>query len=217
MSVIAAVFDVDRTLLPDTTAERLFLRFLLRERVLGARAAAETLRFLAVSGWRHPVRDLRAHRPWLRGQQEATMVALGARCFEEMIGPRLAKRGIERVRDHIQEGHQTVLLSGSLPYVLQPMARMLGVRHVICSQPATRNARLTGRLAGLAPYGAAKALLMRRFAEAAQIDLNQSFCYADHHTDEVVLRLFGHPVCINPNDRLYSIAQRLGWPVEEFR
>lgn len=217
MSVIAAVFDVDRTLLPDTTAERLFLRYLVRERVLGARAAAETLRFLALRGWRHPVREMRAHRPWLRGQSEPEMVELGARCFEEVIGPRLAARGIDRVRYHIQAGHQTVLLSGSLPYVLQPMARMLGVRHVICSEPASRNQRLTGRLVGLHPYGAAKALLIRRFAEDAKVDLGKSFCYADHHTDEVVLRLFGHPVCINPNDRLYNIALRLGWPVEEFR
>ncbi|MDI3340978.1 MAG: HAD-IB family hydrolase [Sphaerobacter sp.] len=217
MAVIAAVFDVDRTLLPNTTAERLFLRFLLRERALGVGAVEATLRFLALRGWRHPVRELRAHRPWLRGQAEQTMVELGERCFEEVIWPRLAARGIDRVRYHNEAGHHTVLLSGSLPYVLQPMARMLGVRHVICSEPAARNQRLTGRLAGLHPYGAAKALLIRRFAEHAKVDLARSYCYADHHSDEGVLRLFGHPVCINPNDRLRAIAQRLGWPVEEFR
>lgn len=214
--MIAAVFDVDRTLLPGTTAERIFIRYLLRERLLGARAAAETLRFLLLRSWPHPLRSLRAQRPWLSGQRVQTMVELGARCFEESIRPRLARRGIERVRYHLEAGHQTILLSGSLPFVLEPMAQMLGVNHLICSEPAVRGDRLTGRLAGLHPYGQAKALLIRRFAEETQINLRQSFCYADHHTDEGVLRLFGHPVCINPNDRLRQIAQRFGWPVEEF-
>lgn len=215
--MIAAVFDVDRTLLPDTTAERIFLRYLIYQRVLGARAAFETLRFLMIRGWPHPIREVRAHRPYLRGQLVPTMVELGRQCFEEAIWPRLAKRGIERVRYHVEAGHRTILLSGSLPFVLQPMAAALGVNTVICSQLDQRANRLTGRLIGLHPYGMNKARLVRRFAEEAQINLRDSFCYADHHTDEVVLRLFGYPVCINPNDRLRAIAQRLGWPVEEFR
>lgn len=215
--MIAAVFDVDRTLLPDTTAERLFLRYLVRERVLGARAAAETLWFLGARGWPHPIRSFRANRPYLRGQSVPTMVELGRRSFDEVIRPRLAARGVERVRFHVGAGHRTVLLSGSLPFVLEPMAAALGVEHVICSQLDERDHRLTGRLLGPHPYGAAKALLVRRFAEDAQINLRDSFCYADHHSDEGVLRLFGHPVCINPTDRLRNAAQRLGWPVEEFR
>ncbi|HET9016321.1 MAG TPA: HAD-IB family hydrolase [Thermomicrobiaceae bacterium] len=215
--MIAAVFDVDRTLLPDTTAERLFLRYLIRERVLGARAALETMRFVAVRGWPHPIRAVRANRPYLGGQRVAGMTELGARCYDEVIRPRLAGAGIERVRDHAARGHRTVLLSGSLPFVLKPMADALGVDDVICSQLADRNQRLTGRLLGPHPYGSAKALLVRRLAEERQIDLGQSFCYADHHTDVGMLRLFGHPVCINPNDRLRSVAQRLGWPIEEFR
>lgn len=215
--MIAAVFDVDRTLLPGTTAERLFLRYLIRERVLGARAAIETLRFAAVRGGADPVRAIREHRPYFRGQRAVGMKELGRRCFQEVIQPRLASRGIERVRDHIEAGHRTILLSGSVPFVLQPMAHELGVDDLICSRIDIADGRLTGRLVGLHPYGAAKAALIRRFAEKERVDLDASFCYADHHSDEGILRLFGHPVCINPTDRLRGIAQRLGWPVEEFR
>lgn len=215
--MIAAVFDVDRTLLPGTTAERLFLRYLIRERVLGARAAIETLRFAVVRGEGDPVRAIRAHRPYFRGQRAAGMKELGRRCFEDVIRPRLAGSGIERVRYHLEAGHRTVLLSGSVPFVLQPMAVELGVDDLICSRLDEADGRLTGRLVGLHPYGAAKAALIRRFAEKERVELAASFCYADHHSDEGILGLFGHPVCINPTNRLRSIAQRLGWPVEEFR
>lgn len=215
--MIAAVFDVDRTLLPETTAERLFLRFLLRERVLGVRALVETVSFVALRGWPHPVREIRRNRPYLQGQRVASMTSLGARCFEEVIRPRLAARGVERVRAHTAAGHRTVLLSGSLPYVLAPMAAAIGADDLICSRLAERDERLIGRILGPHPYGAAKAALIRRLAAEKQINLDDSYCYADHDSDEGVLRLFGHPVCINPNDRLRAIAQRLGWPVEEFR
>jgi len=215
--MIAAVFDVDRTLLPDTTAERLFLGFLIKERVLGMRAVLETVRFTAVRGRNNPLMAIRRHRPYLRGARVEQISELGARCFEETIRPRLAGRGIERVQRHLRDGHQPVLLSGSLPQIIVPMAAALGVEHVICSRLEERGSRFTGRLVGPHPYGGGKALLIQRFASDLKIELQRSFCYADHHSDESVLSLFGHPVCINPNERLRLIAQRLGWPIEEFR
>ncbi len=215
--MIAAVFDVDRTLLPDTTAERLFLSYLIKERVIGARALIETLRFVAVRGRNSPIRSVRRHRPYLRGTHVELVSELGARCFEEKIRPRLSSKGIERVQRHLQDGQEPVLLSGSIPQVIGPMAAALGVQHVICSNLESRGERFTGRLIGPHPYGGGKVLLIQRFANEFKIELQRSFCYADHHSDEPVLSLFGHPVCINPNERLRLIAQRLGWPIEEFR
>jgi putative phosphoserine phosphatase/1-acylglycerol-3-phosphate O-acyltransferase len=215
--MIAAVFDVDRTLLPDTTAERLFLSYLVKERAVGARALFETLRFMAVKGRTNPVMATRRHRPYLRGARVELITDLGARCFEEKIRPRISRRGVERVQHHLRDGHQPVLLSGSIPQVIRPLADALGVEHVICSNLEARRDRFTGRLIGPHPYGGGKVLLIQRFANEFKIELQRSFCYADHHSDEPVLSLFGHPVCINPNERLRLIAQRLGWPIEEFR
>jgi hypothetical protein len=56
--VIAAVFDVDRTLLPRTTAERIFVRHLWREGELGWRQALSALLFTA----RHPRPSLLAEK-----------------------------------------------------------------------------------------------------------------------------------------------------------
>lgn len=215
--MIAAVFDVDRTLLPDTTAERVFLRYLIGERALGVRALIETLRFVAVKGRNDPIRSTRRHRPYLRGTRVELISELGARCFEEKIRPRLSNSGIECIQRHLDDGHKPVLLSGSIPQIIGPMAESLGVEHVICSTLESREDRFTGRLIGPHPYGGGKVLLIQRFASEFKIELQRSFCYADHDSDEPVLSLFGHPVCINPNERLRLVAQRLGWPIEEFR
>ena len=57
---------------------------------------------------------------------------------------------------------------------------------------------------------------MRRLAGERAIDLNRSFCYADHHTDQSLLELFGHPICVNPTERLRAIARQRGWAIEWF-
>lgn len=212
----AAVFDVDRTLLPRTTAERLFVRLLWREGELGWRQALAGLLFTL----RHPGRSLvaewRVERPYLRGKEQQRVAALARRCFEEEIRPRLAARGLERLRRHQGDGVLTVLLSGSLAELIEPMREHVGADVAIASRLRVIGERLAGGLDGPHPYGPVKAALVQQLASERRIELDASFCYADHHTDAPMLSLFGHPVCVNPTEKLRAIAQHLGWAVEEF-
>ncbi len=223
---VGAVFDVDRTLLPGTTAERLFLRYLWEKRELGLREALLTAGF-AVRHLRPTpsriVQSIRRHRPYLRGKDLAEMQQLGADCFARDIRPRLAARGIAAVAEHRAHGHTTVMLSGSLWFLLQPMAEFLGVNHVIATRLAVKAAakpgrgpKLTTRLEGPHPYGRAKALLIKRFADDRQLDLAMSYAYADHYTDAEMLALVGHPICVNPDERLRREAEKRGWQIEAF-
>lgn len=212
----AAVFDVDRTLLPRTTAERIFVRRLWREGELGWPQALAALLF-GVRRWPWTVAaEWRAQRPYLRGKEQPRIAALARRCFEEEIRPRLAARGLERLRQHQAEGALTVLLSGSLAELIDPMREATGADVAIASRLRVAGDRLTGGLDGPHPYGPVKAALIRQLVRERAIQLDASFCYADHHSDVPMLGLFGHPVCVNPNEKLRVIAQRLGWPVEEF-
>lgn len=224
-AAIGAVFDVDRTLLPGTTAERLFLRYLWEKRELGPReallTAGFTLRHLRPTPSRI-AQSIRRHRPYLRGKDLAEMQQLGADCFARDIRPRLAARGIETVAEHRARGHTTVMLSGSLWFLLQPMAEFLGINHVIATRLAVKAAtpgrgpKLTTRLEGPHPYGRAKALLIKRFAQDRALDLAASYAYADHYTDAEMLALVGHPICVNPDNRLRKQAEARGWPIEAF-
>ncbi|HEX5502431.1 MAG TPA: HAD-IB family hydrolase [Thermomicrobiales bacterium] len=211
---IAAIFDVDRTLLPGTTTERLFLRYLVMRRHYGPRAALATIRLLARHARLGPFHALRQHRPYLRGWEVARMDALGADAFAATIAPRLAPLGVARVGEHLAAGHLTALLSGSLPFLLAPLARRLGVAHVIVAPLEVVDGAYTGELAGEHAYAATKARLADRFAREHGADLADAYAYADHHTDAALLALCGHPVCVNPTAKLRRLAARRGWPVE---
>lgn len=214
--MIAAVFDLDRTLLPETTAERLFIQHLIRNRVLGLSAGLETAGFILRNGIRDAIQGIRADRPYLVGLHEAVLRLHGRRCVRDLIRPSLSPRGLEYVEWHRAMGHHLVLLSGSLPYVVEPLAEDPGFDHIICSRPESCRQRLVGRLKGLHPYGEAKATLIERYAGYHNLDLTRSYCYADHHTDAIMLQLFGNPVCVNPSEKLRRVAAKSGWRFESF-
>jgi HAD superfamily hydrolase (TIGR01490 family) len=214
---IAALFDIDNTLLPGATSERLVVRHLIRHRHFSARAAWGTLVAMARHARIGPFHALRLHRPYLRGWRVDDIDALGAEVFATEIAPRLARRGIARVREHQEQGHLVALLSGAPPFLTAPLARYLAITDVLATPLAVANDRYTGELQGDHPYGIYKALLAQRFARERGLDLAASYAYADHHSDVRLLSLVGHPVCVNPTPRLRQQAQRFGWPVEEFR
>jgi len=213
---VAALFDVDNTLLPGTTSERLFVRALIRGGHYGARAALATATTVLHHARLGPFAALRLHRPYLRGRTVAEVAVLAEQVFAREILPRLAPHGAARVRWHLGCGHHVALLSGAPHFLAELLAAYLGVGTILATPLALEAGRYTGELADLHPYGARKAILARRFATAHGVGLSDSYAYADHHSDAPLLALFGHPVCVNPTARLRRIAAREGWPTERW-
>jgi HAD superfamily hydrolase (TIGR01490 family) len=215
--VTAAVFDVDRTLVPVTTTERIFIRYLLRRRVIGLRAVMYTLGFMARRFPRiSPFEAVRGRRAYLAGLPYEKARRLALACFETDIKPRISRAGIKAIQEHKAQGHTVILLSGSLDFLLEPLRDYLGADHQIAAHMEVIDGKLTGRIEGDYPYGDLKASIIEHFAREHGIDFSRSFAYADHHTDHAVLRLFGNPVVINPKARMVEIARREGWPTREF-
>lgn len=216
-SIVAAVFDVDRTLVPVTTTERIFIRYLMRKGVLGPRAMLNTAFFIARQFPRvTPFEAIRRQRAYLAGQPYDKMRRLARACFDADIKPRISRAGLDAIREHKAQGHVVVLLSGSLDFLLEPMLEYVGADHLIAAHMEVEHGKLTGRIVGDFPYGSHKAVLIRHFAQEHGLDFSRSYAYADHHTDHEVLRLFGNPVVINAKEKMLEIAHREGWPTKDF-
>lgn len=216
LGLIGAVFDLDNTLLPGTSAERLFVRFLLGKRLIGTWEATATLLAMLRYVHRGPARVLRTYRPYLRGWEVARLRELGEEAVTTAIEPRLSPTAVTRLREHVSAGHRTAIVSGSLPFLLGPLGRALGVNIVIGTPLDSAGERYTGILRGEHTYGEEKAVVTRSFAREEHVDLARSFGYADHHSDRYFLELFGHPTCVNPTPRLRYIARQRGWRVESW-
>ena len=57
---------------------------------------------------------------------------------------------------------------------------------------------------------------MAAYAEAEGLSLAESVAYADSASDLPMLEAVGHPVAVNPEAKLATIARRRGWHVEHW-
>ncbi len=231
----AAFFDVDHTLLVGTSLETCFVRQAIRERLIGPAALVCNLVVgLQALGWL-PARERpfpipaglawRTHlryalfsgnKVYLRGLEVARCREVAEAAFRAEVLPRLSRQGEALVREHRAAGRPVFLLSGTLDFLAEPLRAHLGADGLIAARPEVEAGRFTGRLREAHPYGERKRDLLRQVAREAGLDLARSYAYADHHTDIPFLESVGHPVAVNPDERLAQVARERGWRVEQF-
>ncbi|MEU2384254.1 HAD-IB family hydrolase [Streptomyces sp. NPDC012461] len=208
----AAFFDVDGTLTTGTTLFR-FLRY---------RFAAEG----------RPPQDYTQERQRLRAMTEAGVsrthtnrayfasyahlnASYVAELAEEWFSAELETGGflhdvaVTELRRHQAAGEPVVLVSGSFPALLAPLARLLGVDAVLATEPGIVLGHYTGD-AALPMIGAAKADAVRSWAAGRGIDLSAATAYGDHVSDLPLLRATGRGVVVGGDRELRALAAREG-------
>jgi len=212
----AALFDMDRTLVRKETAS-LYVRF------QRARGEARRRDLARVTFWvaqytlgviDAPEVARRALLPY-KGTLEA---ALAARCddwFRAWVEPHVADLGRRAVERHRERGDLLAIVTGASPYAARPLARRLGIAHVVSTElEVDASGRLTGRYVPPLCLGAGKVERTRRFAAEHGFRLEEATFYSDSFTDVPLLELVAEPVVINPDPRLRRLAARRGWRVE---
>lgn len=210
MSRIAAIFDIDQTLIQGHS-ERLFFRYLIRQ---GALPVPRALQFLGQLAFSHRARF--RDKSYLRGLAVTEVVGLARQCYQEEISRRLSRAGLNCVLEHQTQGHTIILLTGSLSLLLLPLKEELGADLLIATELRQDNGRFTGEIAGLHPRGENKLVLLRELARTRGLELSQSYAYGDHIQDLFLLHEIGHPVAVNPSWRLKRQARRRRWPIRYF-
>jgi len=123
--------------------------------------------------------------------------------------------GIRRVREHRALGHRTVLITGALDFVVEPLRPLFDV---IVAAEMTRKAdgTFTGELTGVPPTGETRAQILADYCAAENLDIAEAVAYADSTSDLPLLEAVGFPVAVNPETRLATIARKRGWLVEQW-
>ncbi|MGO9857069.1 MAG: HAD-IB family phosphatase [Acidimicrobiales bacterium] len=134
--------------------------------------------------------------------------------FHRQLLTRSFPDGFARVRAHRALGQRTLLITGALDFVIEPIRPLFD--DIVCAVMESRDGRLTGHLTTLPPIGEARALLLADYAEQHSISLEESVAYADSASDLAMLEAVGFPVAVNPEARLSAIARRRGWHVEHW-
>lgn len=147
------------------------------------------------------------------GMSQDRLLGLADDAFEAVIKRALypnARDLVQRCRD---EGHDVVLVSGALDFLMKRLSDYLGATHVIANRLEIKDGFATGRLLRPVVAGPEKAKLIRDHAREHGHDLDHCFAYSDSYSDVPMLSVVGHPAAVNPDGKLARLANAYGWPI----
>jgi phosphoserine phosphatase len=212
----AAFFDLDGTLIPDPSLEWRLFTELRRNRKIPLTNyllwAAEALRLL-----RHGLLAVQHHdKRYLTGISRDLI-------FRYMESINFFEEGIARAFWHAHQGHEIVLISGTLRELAQLAALALecelelrGIRsqlHICATSLAQVGSRWTGHLAGEGVNGPAKVRAVEMFAKRRHLNLRDCHAYGNSLLDRYLLSAVGHAHAVNPGRELAALANKNNWPI----
>lgn len=215
---IGAFFDLDGTLVAGFTAV-----ILTQERLLRRDMGVGELLGMVQAGLSHTLGRIEFEdligkaAAALAGRLIDDLEEIGERMFVQRIESRIYPEMRELVRAHMARGHTVVLSSSALTIQVNLVARFLGIPNTLTNKfETTEDGILTGGLQKPILWGPGKAAAVQRFAAEHDIDLKESYFYADGDEDVALMYLVGNPRPTNPEGKMAAVAKRRGWPILRF-
>ena len=213
---LAALFDVDNTLIPGEACEVRFFRYLWERGLVGWRELHRSLSWLLRHGPSLSIHPLRERKLYLENKDPAVIEACAREFFRGTMVKLLSAKGRDRLEAHRQSGHQLILVSGAPDFLVTPLAEWLNVPTLFAVRLERQDSRYTGKIIPPLPYGQGKRDLILAHAREKGLKLANSFAYGDSPGDIELLTLVGFPVVVNPIRGMARTARDRGWPVVDW-
>jgi HAD superfamily hydrolase (TIGR01490 family) len=214
-----ALFDLDHTLLPlDSDYE--WGQFLARigavdPEIFAKRNAAFFAQYQA--GTLDPVEYLEFALGTLSKFPRKKLDEWHEQFMVEVINPAITPAARELLKRHQDKDDLIAIITATNCFVTEPIARELGVQHLLAPEPElTPEREITGRLMGNPTYGKGKVDRTHEWLSEMGRTLDsfeKSHFYSDSQNDIPLLSIVTHPVATNPNAKLEAHAKAHGWPL----
>ena len=215
-----ALFDLDNTLLAGDSdfewAQFLIAKGVLDREVYEARNQAFYDQYKAGTLDIHAFLDFQL-KPLSR-HPRAQLDAWHAEFMQTRILPMVAPGALSLLARH--GNHVRIIVTATNRFVTSPIARHLGVEHLIATEPEENGGEFTGRVVGTPSFREGKVQRLEAWlAERglAWSDVEESWFYSDSLNDLPLLERVTHPVAVDPDDTLRAHALERGWPVTSLR
>lgn len=211
----AAVFDLDRTLLAGGSGT--VIQRHLRERGLGPDRdiplAGPIFKVFELVG--ETRLSMQLAKLAVRASKGWSVEAVGDAAediADELLGL-LQPYARSVLAEHQAKGDIVVIASTTPMHFVRPLARRLGIDHVVASRWHHDGESYTGQLDGEFVWGRGKLTAVRAWAQEHGVSMRRSAAYSDSYFDGPLLNAVGHPHAVNPDARLALLATLKGWPI----
>ena len=216
-----AFFDLDRTLIAGysimavarETAEQGARRGKLRQ---AGKVVQDIVKHKVYSSGGNYHRLVKRTTKALTGVSESSLHEIGEQAYRKHIARTLYREAVALVEAHRAAGHKLVIITSASRYQAEPVARVLGIEEIHCTRLEVVDGRFTGNVISPMCFGEGKLLAAQRSARQYKASLKNCWFYSDSSDDLPLLRKVGHPVAVNPSDRLGAHARTKQWPQLSF-
>ncbi|MBF0284490.1 MAG: HAD family hydrolase [Magnetococcales bacterium] len=215
-----ALFDLDNTLL-NGDSDYLWGRFLADGGLVDAATyEAENRRFY--EDYKRGELDIQAYLRFqlgfLAGKEREELDRLHQRFMAEVIAPIRLPAASALLEQHRRQGDRLVIITATNRFVTGPIARSMGVEHLLATELEEDGAgRFTGRPRGIPCFHEGKVTRLEAWMALQGETLAGSWFYSDSRNDLPLLQRVAHPVAVDPDPVLETEARRRGWKILSLR
>jgi HAD superfamily hydrolase (TIGR01490 family) len=212
------LFDLDNTLIAgDSDFE--WAQFLIAKGVLD-RALYEARNLEFYEQYKAGTLDIEVFldfqlQPLTRYPREVLDTWLGEFMSRHIL-PIVGGKARALVRRHLDSDALCAIVTATNSFVTAPLARNLGIAHLIATIPAHENGRFTGQPRGTPSFREGKIIRVEAWLEAMGLwwgSFERSWFYSDSQNDLPLLSKVSNPVAVDPDPTLRAHAKSAGWPV----
>ncbi len=219
MSEVTAYFDLDGTLLDDSS-EKSLAALLAKKRPwrIPLGTVMWTLGFVGNLLRGRSVYDAARNRGHFALSRWETLQTLSKRLVDSKLAAKIPKEAHDRLDWHRDQGHRLVLVTATVKPMAEAMAAHLNMDDVYGCGPEEMSGMMSGSERGWSvPRRKGKVPVVRADAERVGHDLANCWGYGNTHADSFFMSITGNPVAVNPEGRLKTIAEDKGWAIEHWK
>ena len=214
---IGALFDLDRTLIKDFSAKEFFQNRILSGKMTTREIIAQFSGVLVyATGDRNFAAMAAMGAKGVKGVPEQVFIEVGEEVYLKHLADSIYPEARAMVAAHMAKGHTVAIVSAATPYQVDPIARDLNIKHVMCTRMEVKKGKFTGNIVEPVCWGEGKAHAARELQAQFNLDLSKSYFYTDSAEDLPLLEIVGKPRPMNPDTKLSAIAFENNWPVYRF-
>jgi HAD superfamily hydrolase (TIGR01490 family) len=209
-----ALFDLDKTLLTGDSDDGWF-DFLAAEGAFD-RAAGEAEKADVMRRYRAGTIDTLEFCEYFLQlfvpHQMPALLAWREKYIRDWIVPRIPAAARELLSEHRKD--LVVIATATNRFITEPIARELGVEHLIATEPEIIGERFTGKVRGTPSFRDGKRTRVEEWLASRGTPLAgyaESWFYSDSINDLPLLERVTHPVAVDPDPKLAAIARERGW------
>jgi len=140
--------------------------------------------------------------------------------IKNKIKPLIAPGTRELIEKHTLDGDLCIIITATNSFVTAPIAQILGISHLIATEPEIEDGEFTGKVLGTPCFQEGKVERLELWLDQHNLtwlSFLQSWFYSDSLNDLPLLSKVTHPVAVDPDAVLKKHAEENNWSIISLR